>query len=54
VGSVRRGSAKERLANVNYRRALLPISECKNLFWTRVDRNIHSMVLYTHYIASNL
>jgi hypothetical protein len=31
-----RGSAKERLANVNYRRALLPISECENLFWTRV------------------
>jgi hypothetical protein len=28
--------SKERLANVNYRRALLPISECKNLFWTRV------------------
>jgi hypothetical protein len=28
---------KERLANVNYRRALLPISECKSLFWTRVN-----------------
>ena len=29
---------KERFANVNYRRALLPISESKNLFWTRVCR----------------
>ena len=28
--------SKEWLANVNYRRALLPISECKNVFWTRV------------------
>jgi hypothetical protein len=28
--------SKERLANVNYRRALLPISECRHLFWTRV------------------
>ena len=27
---------KEWLANVNYRRALPLISECKNLFWTRV------------------
>jgi hypothetical protein len=30
---------KELLANVNYRRALLPISECRKLFWTRVDPN---------------
>ena len=30
--------AKERLANVNYRRALLPISDSRNLFWTRVNR----------------
>jgi hypothetical protein len=28
---------KERLANVNYRRALSSISDCKYLFWTRVD-----------------
>ena len=28
--------AKESLANVNYRRALLTISECKNLFWAGV------------------
>jgi hypothetical protein len=28
------------LAIVNYRRALLPISDCKNLFWTRVLSNI--------------
>ena len=28
---------KEWLANVNYRRALLFISDCKNLFWTRVS-----------------
>jgi len=27
---------KERLANVNYRRARPPISDCKNLFWTIV------------------
>jgi hypothetical protein len=27
---------KESLANVNYRRALFLISDCKNLFWTRV------------------
>jgi len=27
---------KELLANVNYRRALLPISECRKLSWTRV------------------
>jgi hypothetical protein len=26
----------ELLANVNYRRAVLSISDCKNLFWTRV------------------
>jgi Transposase DDE domain len=39
VGSVWRGSPKERLANVNYRRALLPISESKNLFWTRVNQH---------------
>ena len=35
--------AKERLANVNYRRALLPISECKNVFWTRVNSGISAM-----------
>jgi hypothetical protein len=28
--------AKELLANVNYRRALSSISDCNNLFWTRV------------------
>jgi hypothetical protein len=28
---------KELLANVNYRRALLPISECRKLSWTRVS-----------------
>src|ERR1039458_7874911 len=28
--------SKELLANVNYRRALILISDCKNLFWTRV------------------
>jgi hypothetical protein len=30
-------SGKELLANVNYRRALPLISDCKNLFWTRVN-----------------
>ena len=35
--------AKERLANVNYRRALLPISECKNVFWTRVNSGISAL-----------
>jgi hypothetical protein len=30
-------SRKERLANADYRRALLPVSECRNLFWTRVN-----------------
>ena len=40
MGSVWRVPAKELLANVNYRRALLPISECKNLFWTRVQEII--------------
>jgi hypothetical protein len=43
---------KELLANVNYRRALLPISECRKLFWTRVfldDKTGNSAgVLYRH------
>jgi len=30
---------KESLANVNYRRALVLISESSNLFWTRVSGN---------------
>ena len=38
MGSVWRGPAKELLANVDYRRALSFISDCKNLFWTRVRK----------------
>jgi hypothetical protein len=52
VGSVWRGSAKERLANVNYRRALLPISERKNLFWTRVTGDT-ACILSAVYSATN-
>jgi hypothetical protein len=35
--------AKEWLANVNYRRDLLPISDCKNLFWARVMEDIEHL-----------
>jgi len=31
--------AKDLLANVDYRRAPSSISDCKNLFWTRVSQN---------------
>src|ERR1039458_506698 len=36
--------SKELLANVNYRRALILISDCRNLFWTRVKQKFITVV----------